>query len=83
MMQVVFYTRNQCQVCKEAKELLMILQNDYDFELVEKNIEASDKLTEEYGLIIPVIEVDEEIIQYGQIDYFTLNQFFHKKFNAS
>ncbi|MGE8206595.1 glutaredoxin family protein [Heyndrickxia sp. NPDC080065] len=72
-MQVVFYTRNQCHLCKEAKELLTILKNEYSFELIEKNIDESDELTEKYGLMIPVIEINQEIVQYGQIDYFTIS----------
>lgn len=74
-----FYTREKCQLCKEAKEVLKILQSDYDFELIEKNIDDSDELTEKYGLMIPVIEMNKDIIQYGQIDYYTLSKRLQKK----
>ena len=36
------------------------------------NINESDELTEKYGLMIPVIEVDGEIVQYGEVDYPTI-----------
>ncbi|MBU5212088.1 glutaredoxin family protein [Heyndrickxia oleronia] len=78
MDQVIFYTRNQCQLCKEAMQLLTILQSEFSFEIIEKNIDESDELTEKYGLMIPVIEMNNEIIQYGQIDYFTLQSFLKK-----
>ena len=78
MDQVIFYTRNKCQLCKEAMQLLTILQSEFSFEIIEKNIDESDELTEKYGLMIPVIEMNNEIIQYGQIDYFTLQSFLKK-----
>ncbi|MEB6548839.1 glutaredoxin family protein [Heyndrickxia sporothermodurans] len=82
-MEVIFYTREKCQLCKEAKEVLKILQSDYDFELIEKNIDDSDELTEKYGLMIPVIEMNKDIIQYGQIDYYTLSKRLQKKVDPS
>lgn len=78
MDQVIFYTRNQCQLCKEAMHLLTILQSEFSFEIIKKNIDESDELTEKYGLMIPVIEMNNEIIQYGQIDYFTLQSYLKK-----
>ncbi|QQZ10373.1 glutaredoxin family protein [Heyndrickxia vini] len=82
-MKVIFYTREKCHLCTEAKEILNVLQNDYNFEIMEKNIDDSDELTEKYGLMIPVIEMNQEIVQYGQIDYYTLSKRFQKKVNPS
>ncbi|SID52086.1 Uncharacterised protein [Mycobacteroides abscessus subsp. abscessus] len=36
------------------------------------DISASDDLTERYGLMIPVVELDGEEVQFGRIDQFTL-----------
>ena len=44
------------------------LQAQFDFSLVEVDIEMEDLLTEQYGLMIPVVELDGEELQYGQID---------------
>ena len=41
---------------------------DFNFTIKEINIDKSDELTEMFGLYIPVIEIDGEIVQYGQID---------------
>ncbi|GIN85387.1 thioredoxin family protein [Heyndrickxia sporothermodurans] len=82
-MEVVFYTRDQCMLCKEAKQLLTLLKEEHDFQLLEININESDELTEAYGLMIPVIEVEKEIIQYGQIDYFSLNHYLQQKNKSS
>jgi hypothetical protein len=32
------------------------------------DIEENDDLEEKYGLYIPVVEIDGEVIQFGQID---------------
>jgi len=36
--------------------------------LLELDIYANDYLLEQYGLMIPVVEVEGDIIQYGKID---------------
>jgi glutaredoxin len=76
---VIFYTRNQCHLCTDAKLNLKLVQDDLKFDIIEKDIDQSDELTERFGLMIPVVEYDGEIIQYGQIDYFTLSKRLHEK----
>ena len=79
MKPVIFYTRSQCGLCEDAKITLKLLQDELNFEILEKDIEESDDLTERFGLMIPVVELDGEILQYGQIDYFTLSKRLHEK----
>ncbi|MFD2679404.1 glutaredoxin family protein [Bacillus seohaeanensis] len=79
MKKVFFYTRNKCHLCTEAMQLLKLVQEDCPFEIIEKDIEESDELTEKFGLMIPVIELEGEILQYGQIDFFTLSKRLHEK----
>jgi len=69
---VHFYTRPGCHLCEEAKLMLKLVQEDISFEINEVNIEEDDDLHEKYMLMIPVVEFENEIIQYGQIDYVTL-----------
>lgn len=76
---VTFYTRTQCGLCEDAKITLKLLQDELGFEILEKDIEESDDLTERFSLMIPVVEMDGEILQYGQIDYFTLSKRLHEK----
>ncbi|MGF2617819.1 glutaredoxin family protein [Rossellomorea vietnamensis] len=76
---VVFYTRNQCPLCEDAKLMLNLIKDDIPFFLKEYDIDKSDELTERFGLMIPVVEMDGEIIQYGQIDYFTISKRLHEK----
>lgn len=75
MVEIRLYTRKQCPLCQDAKEILLQLQDDYTFELREIDIEQSDEWTEKYGLMIPVIEINHQIVQYGNIDAFTICDF--------
>ncbi|MFI8575917.1 glutaredoxin family protein [Rossellomorea aquimaris] len=79
MNSVTFYTRTQCGLCEDAKITLKLLQDELGFEIIEIDIEETDELTERFGLMIPVVELDEEILQYGQVDYFTLSKRLHEK----
>lgn len=63
-----FYTRNGCLLCDDAKMMLQCFQDDWGFIIHEIDIEQSEQLTERYGLSIPVVEIDGQIIQEGIID---------------
>ena len=62
------YTKKNCPLCEEAKDLLKLLQREMTFTLLEVDIYSNDKLLEQYGLMIPVIELNGQILQYGHID---------------
>ncbi|MBY0123832.1 glutaredoxin family protein [Bacillus sp. S/N-304-OC-R1] len=76
---LVLYTRNRCPLCDKAKTIVMDLQEEFDFNYREIDIDTSDELTEKYGLMIPVVEIDGKEVQYGQIDTVTLEEEFRKK----
>ncbi|MED3661007.1 glutaredoxin family protein [Ureibacillus terrenus] len=71
-MKVQFYTRPNCSLCWEGLSILKLVQEEADFEIEIINIEENDELHEKYMLMIPVVEKDGEMIQYGQLDYVTL-----------
>ena len=73
-MNITFYTRPNCPLCDEAKLMITLVQEDIPFTLDERNIDERDEWTEKYGLMIPVVELDGEIVQYGQVDYVTLSK---------
>ncbi|MER1998451.1 MAG: glutaredoxin family protein [Lysinibacillus sp.] len=72
MKKVHYYSRPNCHLCEEGLLTMQLVKEDIDFELVIINIETNDELHEKYMLMIPVVEVDNEIVQYGQIDYATI-----------
>jgi glutaredoxin len=65
---LTLYTRSRCPLCDKAKTDILDIGNEVDFEFEEIDIETSDKLTEEFGLMIPVIYLDGEEIGYGIVD---------------
>ncbi|MEI4770460.1 glutaredoxin family protein [Psychrobacillus sp. FJAT-51614] len=71
-MEVNFYTRPGCHLCDDARLMLKLVQEDISFEINEVNIEEDDELHEKFMLMIPVIEYNDKIIQYGRVDYATL-----------
>ncbi|PLR87910.1 glutaredoxin family protein [Bacillus sp. V33-4] len=79
MLKLTFYTRTKCPLCDKAKTALIEMRSEYPFELEERDIDESDELTEKYGLMIPVVELDGEMLQYGHIDKFELSKRLQKK----
>ncbi|WP_020061702.1 glutaredoxin family protein [Bacillus sp. 123MFChir2] len=66
-MEVILYTKEECGLCQKAKKLLQELQDEYVFDLREINIYEDEKLLERYHLMIPVVEVEGEEVEYGVI----------------
>jgi len=71
---VTLYTRNRCPLCDKGKKIILELKEEWNFEYEEMDIDESDELTEKYGLMIPVVEIDGKEVQYGQIDKFVINE---------
>lgn len=71
-MNIKFYSRPNCALCEEGLRTLKLVQEDIAFDITLINIEQDDLLHEKYMLMIPVVEFDQTIIQYGQLDYPTL-----------
>ena len=67
-----FYSRPHCHLCEEGLLTLKLVQEDYSFDINIINIEEDDALHEKYMLMIPVVTYNEEVIQYGILDYATL-----------
>jgi len=59
------YSRPDCCLCDIAKERLLELRAELDFELVEVDISNSPEQVERYGNYIPVVELaGEELCRY-------------------
>ncbi|MGM9928695.1 MAG: glutaredoxin family protein [Bacillus sp. (in: firmicutes)] len=66
------YSKQKCHLCDKAKEELEII-GGLQFEVID--IEKNDELLEKYGLMIPVLEYDNQIVQYGQINKNDISNF--------
>ena len=71
-MEVKFYSKPDCPLCTEGLQVLKIVQEDVPFSINIVNIEEDDEAHERYMIMIPVVEVNGTVIQYGRLDYVTL-----------
>jgi glutaredoxin len=66
-MKITLYSKVDCGLCDKAKMILQELREEFGFELEEIDIYQDDRLLEQYQLMIPVVEIDGEEIEYGII----------------
>lgn len=79
MKTVKLYSRPRCHLCETAREILEELQQQWNFTMEEINIDLDDVLVEKYGIMIPVVELDGEEVQYGRINKFDIIEAFTLK----
>ncbi len=64
-MRVVLYSRAGCHLCDAARDVLMKERSSSPFDLVEIDVAGDDDLEREYGIRIPVVEIDgQERFEY-------------------
>ena len=64
-MRVTLYTRAGCHLCDDARAVLLSERARTPFEFEEVDIETSDALVAEYGVRIPVVDLDGvEVFEY-------------------
>ncbi|MFD2639829.1 glutaredoxin family protein [Piscibacillus salipiscarius] len=68
MKQVNFYTKPNCKLCDEIKEMLETYKLMYEFEIVEQNIEQDDQLLNKYFLTIPVVKVNNQELDVSELN---------------
>ncbi|MCY9545502.1 MULTISPECIES: glutaredoxin family protein [Lysinibacillus] len=71
-MNVKFFSRDNCGLCVDGLLTLKLVQEDINFDIEIINIEEDESIHEKYMLMIPVVEKDGRVIQYGNLDYATL-----------
>ena len=57
---VVLYSRAGCHLCDVAREAILTVRERFSFAFEEIDIDGDDELELEYGIRIPVVEVDGE-----------------------
>jgi glutaredoxin len=76
---ITLYSRTRCPLCDKARTSLIELQEEWDFQLKEMDIETSDELTERFGLMIPVVYMDGEEVSFGFVDKFDISKRLQEK----
>lgn len=67
-MEVVLYTRAQCHLCEEAKQVLVSLQSEFAFTLQEVDIDADAGLRRQYDRDVPVVFVNSRKVAKHRLD---------------
>ncbi|MBD3108549.1 glutaredoxin family protein [Bacillus sp. AGMB 02131] len=73
--QLTLYSKQNCHLCEVAKEELEKVKKQIGCSYEEIDIYENDELLELYGLMIPVVQYNGEIIQYGQITHHAITSF--------
>ncbi|MBC8043544.1 MAG: glutaredoxin family protein [Rhizobacter sp.] len=58
MVLIELYSKDDCHLCDEAKEVLLKVQHEVPFELKEVKIHDDENLVREYGTKIPVVFIN-------------------------
>lgn len=64
---VILYTREDCGLCAEAKELLSHLSEEFPLMVTEIDIAADGVLYERYKHSVPVVAVEGEVVLGGRL----------------
>ncbi|CAH0235599.1 hypothetical protein SRABI96_02790 [Peribacillus sp. Bi96] len=74
----VLYSRDKCPLCDKAKLILEEMKLESGIGYKEIDIHSDDDLLEKFGLMIPVIEWKDDIVQFGKVDKSALNKLLEK-----
>ncbi len=65
---IVFYTRQGCHLCDDAKTLVEALQAEYGFTVEIQDIDGDPQLREKFTTCVPVVEVNGKVRFRGQVN---------------
>jgi len=63
-MQVILYSKPECQLCEEVKADLLSIQVQMEFALFERNIEEDPELFTRFRYLIPVVDIEDHPLLY-------------------
>ncbi|WP_163536502.1 glutaredoxin family protein [Gracilibacillus sp. YIM 98692] len=78
-MKVQLLGKEPCGLCEDALLLLQVLKQEYLFDLEEINIYNDDELIEKYHLKIPVVLINGQEVDYGQVNIETVEAYLKKE----
>ncbi|MDY7224041.1 glutaredoxin family protein [Halalkalibacterium halodurans] len=81
MLKVTFYSKEQCPLCDKGLAKMKRLKDEFSFDLEVVDIYEDDELLEKYQLMIPVVAINGEQVDYGMIDEQKVKTWFLEKIN--
>ncbi len=65
---IEFYTKPDCHLCDVAREKVVKLNKEFDFELVDVDISKKEDLMKKYGESVPVVFLNGEFFSRFDVD---------------
>lgn len=66
-LEVTLYTKENCPLCDRAKDVVLAVQREISFALLEVDIQSKPDLWSAYRDLIPVLTLRGEEIAYGKV----------------
>lgn len=79
MNNLVLYTKPDCHLCDEMKQIIFDLHKDFSFNFLEVDISCDNVLLEKYKEKIPVLEINGRIFSKFKVDEKKLRAKFSNK----
>lgn len=80
-MKIIYYTRENCQLCdRGARELALAMDYFEDIDVEVIDIDQSDELQKKYMVEVPVVAHGETIIDSGRLDFVTIFEYLEQHF---
>jgi glutaredoxin len=78
---ITLYTKGNCPLCDKGYTILEELKEEFEGQLEIKTIDIykDEYLIEKYGLMIPVVIIDGDEVDYGMISKAILRERLHSK----
>jgi len=73
-MQVILYSKPECQLCEEIKADLLSMQGEIGFTLFERNIEEDPELFARFRYLIPVVDIEHHPLLYPPHNWYSVHQ---------
>ena len=73
-MQVILYSKPECQLCEEIKADLLSMQGEIGFTLFERNIEEDAELFARFRYLIPVVDIEHHPLLYPPHTWYSVHQ---------
>jgi len=73
------YSRQDCGLCMEMHEQLDAMARDYQFRVIEIDIDKDLNLERRFGSRIPVLCCGDDILCHGRLDQDLVGQFLQNR----
>jgi glutaredoxin len=64
---VIMYSKLDCPLCVKGKKVLEELTQEFNLDIQEVDIYKDEALLEKYQIMIPVVEIEGEEVEFGII----------------